>query len=78
MVQQFDEFMQHDGDGWNTHAMLWRKQDQDENYFLKNLIFEVFAIINKAYKDRICHCSVKTGYVILTLIESTGPTLYMQ
>lgn len=33
VVQQFDEFMQHDGDGRDAHAMLWWKQNQDRSYF---------------------------------------------
>lgn len=32
VMQQFDELMQHDGDGRDTHSMLWRRRDQTVNH----------------------------------------------
>lgn len=32
VMQQFDELMQHDRDGRDTHSMLWQRQDQTVNH----------------------------------------------
>ena len=88
VVKELDELMQHDGDGRDTHAMLKRASKQKN----KTMLFAChrYSPKRKACESgRLIMAELgqfktmsllgyKCGDAILTLMESTGPTLYMQ